>query len=227
MMRKLLARKTGLLLVVLLASSCDNERCKYREGVDTITISANPTSISAVSGASAITAICTAQDNLPMADGTIVTFVADLGGFDQGGQAATMGGIARITFLGGADGTAHVYARSGRTVSPTIEIAIGTKAVGLIRVTANPGSLNGSGGDVKITALVLSKDSLPLEKIPIEITADEGTFTSGGGSQDTGSDGKVRDTLRVGPNDTGDTREITITASYGTTSGTATVQQQK
>ncbi|MBI2838580.1 MAG: hypothetical protein HYX75_09710 [Acidobacteria bacterium] len=223
-------RKTGLLLLLALCSACNDERCKYREGVDAITISANPSSISAVNGQSTITAIGTSQDNLPMPDGTVITFVTDLGAFGQGAQASTVDGIARIAFFGtgvATGGTARIYARSGRTVSQSIPVAIGTDAVGSIRVTANPGSLPGSGGKVTVTATVYSKDKIPLPGIGVRFRADNGSLASQGNPRQSNENGLATDKLTVLRNTTGDVLEITVTAEVGDVSGTATVQQQK
>ncbi len=221
-------RKSGLLLLLALCSACNDERCKYREGVDAITISANPSSISAVDGQSSVTAIGNSQDNLPMPDGTVITFVSDLGSFAGNAQAVTSGGIARIVFVsGGRDGTAKIFARSGKTVSQTIQIAIGIPAVGTIRLTANPGSLNGEGGKVTLTATVLSKDENPLAGIPVIFSSDNGNLASQGSPRTTNGNGQAVDKLTVLRNTTGDVLEITITAQVGDVSGTATVQQQK
>lgn len=225
---RIYVRKSGLLLLLALVSACNDERCKYREGVDAITISANPSSISAQDGQSSVTAIGTSQDNLPMPDGTLITFVSDLGGFSDNSQAVTSGGIARITFIGGGrDGTARIYARSGKTVSQTVQITIGIPAVGTIRLTANPGSLNGEGGKVTLTATVLSKDENPLSGIPVVFSADNGTLASQGSPRRTNGNGQAVDKLTVLRNTTGDILEITITAQVGDVSGTTTVQQQK
>lgn len=192
-----------------------------------LTISANPSSIAKDNGVSSVTAIGTGQDNLPMPDGTVVTFVTDIGGFDQGGQGVMTGGVARILFMSdGRNGSANVYARSGKTVSPSVTILIGTKAVGSIRLTANPGTLPKEGGKSKIVATIYSKDELPLPGIAVDLTTDSGRLASNGASLTTDINGRVADTLTVGANTTGASIDITVTASAGgTVSGTTTIQQ--
>lgn len=212
---RIYVRKTGLLLLLALVSACNDERCKYREGVDAITISANPSSISAVNGRSVITAIGMGQDNLPMPDGTVTTFVTDLGAFEQGTQASMVGGIARITFLStgaGSGGTAHVYARAGRTVSPSIQVEIGNAAVGSILLVVSPRTVGQEGQPVRLTATVLSKDGLTLEGIKVYFSSDRGVLTNGG-IRYTGASGEATETLDLGPNNTGDQLQIEVKAS--------------
>lgn len=225
---RLIFRPTGLLLALALTTACNDEHCKYHEGVDSLTLTANPASISALNGTSLVTAIGTGQDNLPMPDGTAVTFVANIGSFSQAGQALTSGGIARITYVSpGTNGTAHIYARSGRTVSPTVDVLIGTNAVGTIRLTANPGTLPGEGGNSKLTATVFSKDGVPIAGIPVVFNSDNGTLASGSSPRTSDSNGQSTDTLKVRRNTTGDILEITLTAQVGEVSGTTTIQQLK
>ncbi len=94
-------RPTLILLALAMINACNDKDCHYQEGVATLTISSNPSAISATNGRSTITAIGTGQDNLPMSDGTVVTFVTDMGAFEQDAQAAMVGGIARIGFVSG------------------------------------------------------------------------------------------------------------------------------
>lgn len=224
---RIYVRKTGLLLLLALVSACNDERCNYREGVDAITISANPSSISAVNGRSTITAIGTSQDNLPMPDGTIITFVSDLGAFEPVPQASMVGGIARITFLStgaGTGGTAVIYARAGRTVSPSIQVVIGQAAVGSILLAANPGTVEKEGGVVSLTAKVLSKDGLPLQGITVSFTSDRGVVKNE--FRDTDDRGQASTTLTLGENATGAQLQIEITASVSSSiSDNATVKQ--
>ncbi len=218
--------KTSLALFMLaLLTACGNDNCHYREGVASLAVSANPSSISAVNGQSTITAIGTAQDNLPMPDGTIVTFITDLGAFDQGAQAVTTDGLARITFrANGQDGTAKIYARTGNTVSQSITVAIGITAVGTVQVIANPGSIDSGPHLVQLVATVYTKESLPLPGVGVVFSADNGTITNGS-PQITNSNGQAKNSLKVLKNNTTSDIVITVTANVGSVSGTTQVTQ--
>ncbi|MEW6368737.1 MAG: hypothetical protein AB1714_29255 [Acidobacteriota bacterium] len=226
-MKKFL-RPTLILFVIAMINACNDKECHYQEGVATLTVSANPSSISAIAGESWVTAIGTGQDYLPMPDGTVVNFVSDMGAFEQGAVATTSGGIARIRFLSdGKNGTANIYARTGTTTSPTIQVKIGIPAVASMILIANPGTVDGEGGNVHLTATVYSNDQIPLQGIPVVFSTDNGRLASNGSPRPSDFKGQSKDTLTLYRNATGDVLEITVTATVGSTSATASIQQLK
>jgi hypothetical protein len=91
-------------------------------------------------------------------DGTLVTFTTSLGSI-QPPEAQTKGGRVTATFNAGTtNGTATITASSGgASASGTTgaKVAIGTAAVGSVRVSANPTLLPALGGSSTITAVVL------------------------------------------------------------------------
>ena len=89
----------------------------------------------------------------PVQNGTHVTFTTTLGQI-QPSDALTRNGEADVIFSsGGASGTATITAYSGGA-SQSIQLPIGTAAVGAVALTATPQTLPAAGGNTTLVANV-------------------------------------------------------------------------
>lgn len=103
--------------LVVVGSSC-HQAIPVAPENSTLTLIANPTTISAFGGVSVITALLYDGTGQPVPDGTVVQFFTDLGRIEE--QGRTNDGVARVNLTAdGRSGTAHVKAYSGGAVAPS------------------------------------------------------------------------------------------------------------
>jgi hypothetical protein len=149
-------------------------------------------------------------------DGTLVTFTTSLGSI-QPPDAQTKGGRVTATFNAGTtNGTATITASSGgASASGTTgaKVAIGTAAVGSVRVSANPTLLPALGGSSTITAVVIDINGNPLSSAPVSFATTAGTLDQTVGTTD--QSGAANAILRT-------SNTATVTAAVGAQAGSST-----
>lgn len=103
--------------MVVVGSSCHQAIPVAPEG-SSLELDANPKTISAYGGVSIVTALLYDGTGQPVADGTVVQFITDLGRIEE--QGRTNDGVARVNLMAdGRSGIAHVRAFSGGAVAPS------------------------------------------------------------------------------------------------------------
>lgn len=201
-------RVGGVLGAVLLLAACDKAQL-LAPTKSTITVSA-PTRLLPTNGSTEVTAFVMEEAGTPVQNGTTVRFVTSLGRVDPV-EAQTRNGLAITTFFAGTtSGVAEVRATSGgatggttgtgtgatSTAANVIQITIGTAAVNLVTIRANPGSVSPNGGSVELIATVVAENGRPLEGILVTFNADQGSLASS--TALTNSNGEARATLTTG-----------------------------
>src|SRR5256885_8810507 len=138
----------------------------------TITLTVASTALP-VNGTTDIIAQVLESAGTPPQDGTLVTFTTTLGSIEPS-EARTSGGRVIVKFRAGtSNGTATITASSGgASASGTnaAKVAIGTAAVGSVRVSANPTLLPALGGSATITAVVIDINGNPLSAAPVSFS---------------------------------------------------------
>jgi Bacterial Ig-like domain (group 1)/PKD domain len=185
----------------------------------TITVTAGSTALS-VNGTTDITAIVLEQAGTAPQDGTVVTFTTTLGSIEPS-EARTNGGRVTVKFRAGtANGTAIITASSGAAGSASTtaatnvaRIAVGTAAVGSVRVSANPTLLPTTGGLSTITGNVIDINGNPLSSAPVTFSTTAGTLEQVAVSTD--ASGLATAVLRT-------TTSATVTVAVGAQAGSST-----
>jgi hypothetical protein len=232
-MKRLAMRKAALAcaLLALVHPTC-NQAIMTAPSGSTITLSANPTSISSDGGVSVISALVIEPAGTVVSDGTVVQFFTDLGVIDE--QGKTNDGVARVNLrANGRSGVAHITAFSGGEAVPApspsaspatgaaqatsagVEVTIGNASAAFIIVGASPPRIRLSvSRSTQITATVLDKDGNPISGVPVFFDVIAGASTnfldSAGVPRFTDNNGQAFDVLRT----------------RNTGAGTATVQAQ-
>ena len=138
-------------------------------------------------------------------------------GFVQPPEAETKGGRVTVTFNAGtSNGTATITASSGgasASGTSAAKIAIGTAAVGSVRMSANPTLLPALGGSSTITAVVIDINGNPLSSAPISFSTTAGVLDQATISTD--QNGAATAILRT-------TIAATVTAAVGAQAGSTT-----
>lgn len=160
------------------------------------------------------------QAGTPPHSGTHVTFTTTLGTVEPAEANTDTSGRAVARFLAGpTNGNAMVTAASGGATTGTdgaVRIAVGTAAVSLVIVNANPATVLNSGGSTLITASVVDINGNALPSAPVAFTTTAGTLSASVVVTDSG--GQASTTLT-----TSQTAEVTATVgSSGTGGGTGT-----
>jgi len=144
----------------------------------TITLTAGSTALS-VNGTTDIIAQVLEQAGTPPQDGTVVLFTTTLGSIEPL-EARTNGGRVTVKFRAGtANGTAIITASSGAASASggnAVRVAVGTAAVGSVRVSANPTLLPTTGGLSTITGTVVDINGNPLSSAPVTFSTTAGTL---------------------------------------------------
>jgi hypothetical protein len=180
----------------------------------TLTVTADPTSIPAESGSSAITVRALIDGRTPVEDGTVIILTTSLGTIDS--PVETSAGVAVATLRStGQAGVAVVTAVAGAATSASVQVSIGL-SVETLSVTADPSLLPAGGGTSTITGLVLGRNTVPLAGQEIIFRTTAGALASGGIVQETDASGKVTDTLTAA-------RTATVTASLSDNSLSSSV----
>jgi len=159
----------------------------------TITVSANPTTISEIGGESLIQAIVRLDSGEAVPDGVRVGFFTTLGTIDA--EVETRSGIAEATLRSaGVTGIATVSAVSGAAPVGTVDVVVGTMAE-TIAVSFEPASLPDGGGTATVFARLLDRTGRPLQGRLVTLSATAGSLASGGMPLETDAAGTVEDTL--------------------------------
>lgn len=222
-------------LAMLVAISCDRVPLLAPTN-SSVTIDAG-SRVVATGGSTSVTATVIESGGTPVQNGTTVRFTTSLGRVEPA-EAQTRNGIATTTFFAGDDsGVAEVRATSGgaggstttpgtgttpgtttTTNSNVVQIAVGAGAVDTVTVSANPSTVSRTrNNDVAVTATVVGTGGRLLSGVPVNFSANRGTFSAN--SAVTDSQGQARVTLTTN-NDT------TVTAVAGTKTATATITGQ-
>jgi len=179
-----------------------------------ITLSANPLDIGLNGEVSTVTVIVSQSDGNPPPNGTVVFLTTTLGSLPS--EVKTNNGRATASLVSGSQsGIASLQATSGTESSGTVEVFVGAALANIV-VAANPASLPATGGDSAITATALGDNGEPLANVPIVFSTTGGALQSGGSAVRTNTSGEATDRLTT-------TADAEITATSGSTSGTATV----
>jgi hypothetical protein len=178
-------------------------------------------------GTTQLTAFVAESSGTPVHDGTTVRFNTNLGRVDPA-EAQTQNGYAVATFMAGDfAGVAVVSATSGAagaasgtagssssgsaaetiTTSNVRQITVGAAGVKTVLLTANPGSVPSTGGNVELVASVVSETGGALPNVPVTFSSSDGQLSAV--RVPTDANGQARTTL-------------TIADGQGSTSGTST-----
>jgi Bacterial Ig-like domain (group 1)/PKD domain len=181
----------------------------------TITLTAGSTALSVNGTTDIVAQVVEAAGTAPQ-DGTLVTFTTTLGSIEPL-EARTNGGRVTVKFRAGtANGTAIITASSGgASASGTnaARVAVGTAAVGSVRVSANPTLLPATGGLSTITGTVIDINGNPLSSAPVTFTTTAGSLEQVAVSTD--ANGVATAVLRA-------TTTATITVAVGAQAGSST-----
>src|SRR6266487_3163005 len=212
--------RRGLLRFLVLSAipfaigACDKVPLLAPSG-STITLTVTATALP-LNGTTQIVAQVLESAGTPPQDGTLITFTTSLGPI-QPPDAQTKGGRATVTFNAGTtNGTATITASSGgASASGTnaAKVAIGTAAVGSVRVNANPTLLPAIGGTSTITAVVIDINGNPLSSAPVSFSTTAGSLDQGGVTTD--QNGAATAILRT-------STSATVTAAVGAQAGSST-----
>src|SRR5262245_5540066 len=175
---------TGMLAgVSLVIGACQKVPLLAPTG-STITVTAGSTALS-VNGTTDIIAMVLEAAGTAPQDGTLVTFTTTWGSM-QPSEARTNGGRVTVKFNAGtANGTAIITANSGaagsagsstQAATNVVRVAVGTAAVGSVRVSANPTLLPTTGGLSTIAGTVIDINGNPLTSAPVTFSTTAGTL---------------------------------------------------
>jgi hypothetical protein len=146
----------------------------------------------------------------PPHSGTQITFTTTIGSIEPAQAETDAGGRVVVTFkAGNENGTATITALSGGASASgnnAIKIAIGTAAVGGVRVSANPTQVPAFGGSSTITANVFDINGNALASAPVVFTTSAGTLNPT--IINTNISGVAQSTLTT-------TTQATVTATVG------------
>lgn len=162
----------------------------------TIQLSANATTV-ALNGRVTITAIVLEQGGVPVNNGTVITFTANLGSIDPS-EARTHNGRVDVTFFAGnKSGKATINAVSGPAkAANTIDLIIGAAAVKTVQLSVDPLAFRSSGGTARATSTVLDDQGNRLPGIPVTFTSSAGQVNPSG-SVNTDDQGQASATISV------------------------------
>jgi len=181
----------------------------------TITLTAGSTALS-VNGTTDIIAQVLEAAGTPPQDGTVVTFTTTLGSIEPS-EARTNGGRVTVKFRAGtANGTAIITASSGAASASganAARVAVGTAAVGSVRVSANPTLLPTTGGFSTISGTVIDINGNALSSAPVTFSTTAGTLEQIAISTD--ANGIATAVLRT-------TTAATVTVAVGAQAGSST-----
>jgi adhesin/invasin len=196
------------------AGACDKVPLLAPSG-STITLTVTATALP-LNGTTQIVAQVLESAGTPPQDGTLVVFTTSMGSV-QPPEAQTKAGRVTVTFNAGtANGTATITASSGGASASganAAKVAIGTAAVGSVRVSANPTQLPALGGSSTITAVVIDINGNPLSSAPVSFSTTAGSLDQGAGTTD--QNGAATALLRT-------TTVATVTAAVGAQAGSTT-----
>ena len=168
-----------------------------------------------LNGSTVLTATVIEQAGTPVQNGTLVTFVTNLGSIDPA-EARTQGGtVTTRLHAGGVSGTATVGAISGSARATDVQIQIGGAAVASLLLSATPGTVPTLGGTVQIRAVVSDASGNRVSGVPVAFATTAGTLSQTTATTDGNGEGITLLTTA---------REATVTASAGGQEQTVTVR---
>jgi hypothetical protein len=217
-MKKRLALIAWPLLAILsclVLMQCDLVDPVAPEG-STMTLYANPTTISIIGGVSEITAVITESDGYPVSNGTVIEMVSDLGRLESNRMTTQNGRVYNKLYSEGVGGTALITAYSGILAAVTTEVVIGISP-GSVAVNADPPFLPPGGGQSMIKAVVFDENFIPMPNVSVSMSTSAGVLNSGGSPLVTDANGEVHDLLT-----TEETAEI-VASVADAVSGSTTV----
>ena len=213
-LRRCLLRFLALAVVPFAIGACDKVPLLAPSG-STITLTVTATALP-LNGTTQIVAQVLESAGTPPQDGTLIVFTTSLGSI-QPPEAQTKGGRVTVTFNAGTtNGTATITASSGgASASGTnaAKVAIGTAAVGGVRVNANPTLLPAIGGSSTITAVVIDINGNPLSSAPVSFSTTAGSLDQSAATTD--QNGAAATVLKT-------TSVATVTAAVGAQAGSST-----
>jgi len=208
-------RVIPLFAVALLAIGCEKVPLLAPSG-STITLTSAVNALP-VNGTAQIVAQVIEPSGTPPHSGTQVTFTTSLGSVEPAVVETDANGQAIATFRAGtANGTATITAISGGTSASgnsAIKIAIGTAAVGSVRLGANPTILPPTGGTTSLVAQVFDINGNPLVNAPVFFTTTAGSIDQFVVNTDQSGIATARLTT---------SNQATVTASVGAQGGSTT-----
>lgn len=216
--RSSLSASCTLLFATVLVAGCDKAQL-LAPTRSTITISAGAV-VLPPNGTTEITAVVTEEAGTPVQNGTTVRFSATVGRVDPV-ESQTRNGVAITTFFAeNSSGIAVVRAISGagsggESGTNRVEITVGTAAINIVTLRANPGSVGPNGGSVELIATVTAENGQPLQGIGVTFTSDQGSLSQT--NVTTNSAGEARTQLTT-------SQQAVVNATAGTkTSSNVTV----
>jgi len=181
----------------------------------TITLTAGSTALSVNGTTDIIAQVLEASGTSPQ-DGTVVIFTTTLGSIEPT-EARTNGGRVTVKFRAGtANGTAIITASSGAASASganAARVAVGTAAVGSVRVSANPTLLPATGGLSTIAGTVIDINGNPLSSAPVTFSTTVGSLEQVAVSTD--ANGVATAVLRT-------SAAATVTVAVGAQAGSST-----
>jgi adhesin/invasin len=243
----MITRPNALLAVLaagalsLLVSACEKVPLLAPAG-STIILTAS-TNVLPANGATDIVAQVLEAAGTAPHSGTLVTFTTTLGVLEPSEARTDIGGRAIVRFrASGVNGNATIIASSGGATTGSngaIKIAIGTAAVGSVRLGANPSTVSANGGVATLTAGVVDVNGNALVGVPVSFSTTAGSLrdsvvnTDGGGIAETTLTTSVQATVTAtvgvqapatgGTGGTGGTGTGTGGSTSGQASATVTV----
>ena len=210
--RSVIATAMGAALFTV--GACDKVPLLAPSG-STITLTVTATALP-LNGTTQIVAQVLESGGTPPQDGTLIVFTTSMGSV-QPPEAQTKGGRVTVTFNAGTtNGTATITASSGgasASGTSAAKIAIGTAAVGSVRMSANPTLLPALGGSSTITAIVIDINGNPLSSAPVSFSTTAGSLDQGAATTD--QNGAASAILRT-------TTAATVTGAVGAQAGSST-----
>jgi Bacterial Ig-like domain (group 1)/PKD domain len=150
----------------------------------------------------------------PVQNGTLITFTTTIGRIEPS-EARTHNGQVRVRLItGNQSGTAVVTAFSGGASARLENLRVGTAAAERVLLSANPQTLNASGGTSEISARVEDTSGAGISGVSVTFTADTGQLSAG--SAITDADGVAHITLTT-------SRQTVVTANVAGKTATVTV----
>jgi adhesin/invasin len=219
----MITRPNGLLAVLaagalsLLVSACEKVPLLAPAG-SSIILTASTNALPA-NGTTDIVAQVLEAAGTPPHSGTVVNFTTTLGVVEPSEARTDVSGRAVVKFrASGVNGNATIVASSGGATTGTngaIKIAIGTAAIGSVRLGANPSTVSGNGGVAKLTAGAVDINGNALAGVPVSFSTTAGSL--GNSLVNTDASGIAETTLTT----SGGTGGTGGTGTGGSTSGQA------
>ena len=214
-LRAALGSVSVLATLSVLAAGCEKVPLLAPSG-STITLTATATALP-LNGTTQIVAQVVEPSGTAPHSGTQVTFTTTLGSVQPANVETDTNGQAIAIFRAGtSNGTATITAISGgvsASGNAAVKIAIGTAAVGSVRLGANPTILPPTGGTTSLVAQVFDINGNALVNAPVFFTTSAGTIDQFVVNTDQSGIATARLTTA---------NQATVTASVGAQGGSTT-----